>query len=140
MNEPVDKMLPTLSIRQPWADLILWGVKDVENRSWSTSLRGSLLIHSSTTVDWEAIRFLERHFGIVLARDYQPQTGAILGKADLVQCVTHHESRFFSGPYGFVLRSPTRFAAPVPLRGRPGIFSVAAEILEEVEAGARAGA
>lgn len=31
-NDSMQHSLPTLSIRQPWADLILWGVKDVENQ------------------------------------------------------------------------------------------------------------
>ena len=37
----------TLSIRNPWADLVAFGVKDVENRSWKTDYRGEFLIHAS---------------------------------------------------------------------------------------------
>jgi hypothetical protein len=33
-----------LCVRQPWADLIVAGVKDVENRTWSTRHRGPLVI------------------------------------------------------------------------------------------------
>ena len=36
-----------LSIRQPWAWLILRAGKDVENRDWSTKVRGRVLIHAS---------------------------------------------------------------------------------------------
>ena len=39
----------TLSIRQPWAWLIVHGHKDVENREWATDYRGPLLIHASKT-------------------------------------------------------------------------------------------
>lgn len=39
--------MKTLSIRQPYATLICSGVKDVENRSWNTQLRGRVLIHAS---------------------------------------------------------------------------------------------
>jgi hypothetical protein len=35
-----------LSVQQPWAHLLVKGVKDVENRPWSTSYRGPLLIHA----------------------------------------------------------------------------------------------
>jgi len=38
-----------LSVRQPYATLLCAGVKDVENRSWSTKYRGTVLIHSSAT-------------------------------------------------------------------------------------------
>ena len=36
-----------LSIRQPWAWLILNGGKDIENRSWPTKVRGRVLVHAS---------------------------------------------------------------------------------------------
>jgi hypothetical protein len=38
--------MKTLTVRQPWASLIVTGAKDVENRSWPTSYRGTLLIHA----------------------------------------------------------------------------------------------
>lgn len=36
-----------LSVRQPWADLLVRGPKDVENRTWSTTHRGWILIHAT---------------------------------------------------------------------------------------------
>lgn len=36
-----------LSIRQPWAWLILNGWKDIENRDWTTRVRGRILIHAA---------------------------------------------------------------------------------------------
>jgi hypothetical protein len=36
-----------ISIRLPWAWLIVNGFKDVENRSWRTRHRGTILIHAS---------------------------------------------------------------------------------------------
>ncbi len=39
--------MKTLSIQQPWASLIVAGLKDVENRTWSTDYRGRILIHAS---------------------------------------------------------------------------------------------
>src|SRR5438045_8559495 len=38
--------MKALSIRQPWAWLIVNGHKPVENRSWSTKYTGKLLIHA----------------------------------------------------------------------------------------------
>ncbi len=35
--------MKALSVRQPWAWLIVNGCKDIENRDWSTKLRGSLV-------------------------------------------------------------------------------------------------
>jgi hypothetical protein len=35
-----------LSVRQPWASLIVNGFKDVENRTWPTRYRGRILVHA----------------------------------------------------------------------------------------------
>ena len=35
-----------LTLRQPWAWLVVFGGKDVENRSWTTEYRGPILIHA----------------------------------------------------------------------------------------------
>lgn len=39
--------LRAVSVRQPWAWALLYGGKDVENRSRTTSYRGWLLVHAS---------------------------------------------------------------------------------------------
>ena len=36
-----------LSIRQPYASLVCYGIKTVENRTWKTDYRGKILIHAS---------------------------------------------------------------------------------------------
>ena len=43
-------MIPALSIRQPWAWLIVNGFKDIENRDWPTNFRGRLLVHAGQTM------------------------------------------------------------------------------------------
>lgn len=40
--------MKTLSVQQPWASLIVYGIKDVENRTWDTPYRGKILIHASS--------------------------------------------------------------------------------------------
>lgn len=35
-----------LSIRQPWAWLIINGGKDIENRDWPTKFRSRILVHA----------------------------------------------------------------------------------------------
>ncbi len=40
-------MLPALSVKQPWADLIASGEKTIETRTWWTGYRGPLVICSS---------------------------------------------------------------------------------------------
>lgn len=43
------KKLKAISIRQPWAWLIVNGYKDVENRIWFANLRGRVLIHAGAS-------------------------------------------------------------------------------------------
>jgi ASCH domain len=45
-----------LTIRQPWAWAIIYGGKDVENRSWLTKHRGPLLIHAGSAFDPRRVR------------------------------------------------------------------------------------
>ena len=39
-----------LSIKQPWASLIIKGIKNIENRKWATKHKW-ILIHSSAKFD-----------------------------------------------------------------------------------------
>jgi hypothetical protein len=39
--------MKTISLLQPWASLVILGVKTIETRSWQTAYRGPLLIHAS---------------------------------------------------------------------------------------------
>lgn len=40
-------MIKVLTVKQPWAHLIVDNIKDVENRTWQTKYRGELYIHTS---------------------------------------------------------------------------------------------
>jgi hypothetical protein len=122
---------PCLSVRQPWADLIVDGIKDVENRSWSTSFRGLILIHAPRTVDHAALPDVTHLLGLGSASEYRPVIGAIIGHTEIIDCVRRHPSRFFQGPYGFVLANSQRFPQPIPSRGQLGIFEVPAGIIRE---------
>ena len=59
--------------------------------------------------------------------------GAIVGRVDLVDCVASSRSRWFFGPYGFVLKNPVEFGKPIPYKGRLGLFEVPEEIVKKVE-------
>jgi len=46
---------PALSIKQPWAELILRGRKQIEVRSWSTAYRGFVWLHTGRSRDTAAV-------------------------------------------------------------------------------------
>jgi len=120
-----------LSLRQPWAELILQGRKDIETRTWDTGFRGEFLIHASKQVDIEACQ----HFGL---DPHSLVIGSIVGKAKLVSSKEYktlqqylddgsrHAAEFlgFSKPrYGFILAEIQR-VAPMSCKGALGFFEV----------------
>lgn len=119
--------MKALSIRQPWAWLILAGPKDVENRTWRTRYRGPLAIHAARRLDEVYVpRFADLLAEIGLPEDYP--RGGLVGMVELVDVVTASDSPWFCGPYGFVLANPR----PLPFvtcRGLPGIFEVPDNVL-----------
>jgi hypothetical protein len=124
--------MKAISIRQPWAHLILQGGKDIENRKWSTKYRGPILIHAAkamTILEWaEADQFVRgtvRYHAAIEAFKgaYTAPRGGIIGSAVLSNVITQSHSPWFTGPYGFVLTDlkPLPFR---PLRGMLGLFEV----------------
>jgi hypothetical protein len=115
-----------LSIRQPWAYLITRGSKNIENRSWPTKYRGQVLIHASLNINRRACK----DHGLDPAK---LQTGGVVGIADIADCVTTHRSRWFGGPYGFVLKN--RRALPfVKWKGRLGLRTAPKRLLTRIGA------
>lgn len=125
--------MKALSIRQPWAWLILNAGKDVENRAWSTKFRGEFLIHASQgcTQDeyWDAVEFAriaiaDSYRGIKMPSLKNMPRGAFVGKANLIDCSKSTGSKWqMMDQWGFVLASPVQIE-PVPYKGQLGFFEV----------------
>jgi hypothetical protein len=120
--------MKTLSIRQPYAWLIVNGLKDIENRSWPTEYRGPVLVHAGKTRmtrdDWQFWRENFEEFGEVLFTEETIQYGGIVGAMNIVDCVTRSDSPWFEGEYGFVIDSAMTCDF-IPLAGRLGFFDTA---------------
>lgn len=117
--------LPTiaLSVRQPFGELIVQGVKGIENRTRRTHYRGPVLIHASkfrmTLDEWcDFVDFTEAR-GVENCLETHPQDlayGGIVGVAEIVDCVTTSDSPWFNGPFGWVLAN----ARPLPFKACKG--------------------
>jgi ASCH domain len=108
-----------LSIRQPWAWLIVNGHKDIENRTWSTHFRGRVLVHAGATMtrgDYEAcvlfIAQMNTTWRLPAPDVLRQQCSGIVGEVDIVGCVQESFSPWFTGDFGFVLCHPK----PLPFR------------------------
>jgi hypothetical protein len=126
-----------LSVRQPWAALLVAGLKTVEVRTWPTRRRGPVLIHAGRLPDdrpdgWALVDTPEVHELVRLG-------GGVIGVADLADCVRYDTPGAFAaaeaehrnpadwfrppGLYGFVFRNPRRVAFR-PCPGQTFFFGV----------------
>lgn len=134
-----------LSIRQPWAWLILRGGKDIENRDWPTKVRGRVLVHAAKALardEW--VGAWDFAVGSKPRPNYRPaddalrltpktiERGGIVGSVEVVDCVQRSDSPWFMGRYGFVLRDP-RPLPFVPWRGQLGFFDVPESTLSNAQ-------
>lgn len=127
--------LPTLalSIQQPWAWAIIRPditdpgeraaayaagiIKDIENRTWPTKIRGRVLVHTGKTIDKGAYPYLAREFPwLKVPPPEELPTFGVVGTVEITGCVRQSSSRWFGGDYGFVLAE----ALPLPFKAMPG--------------------
>ena len=122
-----------LSVQQPWASLIISGIKPVENRTWKPSYRGPLLIHAGKKWDKTGAEFIIETYPELEKQINKSKniTGALLGQVTMTDCVTKHPSKWFFGPYGFVFIKPREFNKPIPYKGALGIFYVPDKVVED---------
>ena len=103
--------MKALSIKQPFAELILQGRKKIELRKWKTNFRGEFLIHAPKIPDKKAMKA----FGFTSL-----PCGCIVGKANLINVKKYndkeehrkdkkfHLASDFWGNYGFILNDIKR--------------------------------
>lgn len=117
-----------LTIRQPWASLIAFHGKTVENRTWPTRWRGTVLIHAANTADphhpfnpdqvtWNQVR------------------GAVIAVATLEDCHADDGMCTFwseDGAFHWVLGDIRPLAEPVACSGRLGLWTPAPATLATV--------
>lgn len=155
------KIVTVLSVRQPWAFLIIAGLKPIENRTWKTDYRGELHLHAGKSFDWDALIWLMnqgkmgelwaciRHFGIELndvpekskITKHLDEFGAIIGRVALTDCVPRDvpcasEKGVLSdwaevGCDHWKVADPVPIT-PIPLRGQLGLFKAEIEVKSNI--------
>ena len=116
--------MKTLSLKQPFAELIVSGKKTIELRNWNTKFRGKFLIHASKIPDSKAMK----KFNF----DKLP-TGVIIGEAELIDVKKYendlehkkdkdkHLADSSWGKYGFILKNAKR-VKPIEAKGKLGFW------------------
>ena len=129
MND--DMVKKCLSLKQPYAELLVSGKKTIEVRKWNTKFRGQFLVHASKNIDEEACKRLKIDQAKLVI-------GAIVGQANIYDVISyqsknsflkdknkHFASSDYDNPkYGFLVNQTKRFEIPIPIRGKLGFFNV----------------
>lgn len=123
--------MKVLTIKQPWATLIMQGDKRFEFRSWQTKYRGDLLIHAGKGIDKEAMKRLAKYL------PNEIPLGKILGKVILVDCIRMcpefkemllkensdiYTKSSFSENYGWQVENVQVFDEPIEAKGHLSLW------------------
>lgn len=123
--------MKVLTIKQPWAELIIDGYKAYEFRSWKTKYRGKILIHAGMSLENDMVeRFKDYHLEYTM--------GAIIGEAILEDCIlvdkefndqlrsidpiVYGKSNHVE-TYAWKLTNIVKYDNPIPIKGKLGLWN-----------------
>lgn len=120
--------MKALTIKQPFASLIINEYKKYEFRTWKTNYRGKIYIHAGLGISKEdIIRFETYNLDYTL--------GAIIGEAEIIDCILVDEEfknkilqenkevyKNGSG-YAFVLTNIKKYEKPIYCKGKLGLWN-----------------
>lgn len=128
--------MKVLTIRNPWANLIVDGYKKYEFRSWKTNYRGKILIHSSANLEKNMVsRFQEYNLDYI--------NGAIIGEAEITDCILVDEEfnkelisinpivygkSNHTETYAWKLENIKKYDNPIYIKGKLSLWNYEGEI------------
>eukprot|EP00045_Choanoeca_perplexa_P017541 m.256361 g.256361 ORF g.256361 m.256361 type:complete len:624 (+) comp17564_c0_seq2:2521-4392(+) len=135
LSEMVDGGM-CMSMHQPWASLLVYGIKMHEGRVWSSSHRGRLWIAAASKVPaQEDLDNLEEHYrqyyaplGVPFPKEYP--TACLLGYVDVEDVLPQDEYREkhpkgdSSMPFVFVCKNPHELIVRYPVKGEHKIWKL----------------
>jgi hypothetical protein len=120
--------MKVITIKQPYAQLICERIKTIENRSWKTSFRGRVLIHTSAKPNRYPLDmvFTEKQLDEMLKNNTENYwcgheyfgakyyDSAIIGSVEIVDCVKDHPSVWAEkGVWNWILDNAVLFPEPI---------------------------
>ncbi|CAN1176761.1 Activating signal cointegrator 1 [Linum perenne] len=141
---------PCLTMHQPWASLLVHGIKRIEGRSWPAPIRGRLWIHAASKVpEEETIKAMEEFYREIYAlngvTDIKfPQhypVSRLLGCIEVVGCLKLDEVASWEAiPEGvrvegqtdfcWLCESPQKLLIPFEMRGYQRVYNLEKKIFE----------
>lgn len=120
-----------LSVRQPWAWALIFGGKDIENRSEAAIRHGMraqigrrIAIHASkgmTRDEFDSARDFMSSIGVCCPAAADLLRGGIIGSVAVTSVVDTHTSKWFFGPRGICISQPEALAF-IGASGELGMF------------------
>jgi hypothetical protein len=99
-----------LSLKQPWAALVVSGLKTIEIRRWRATRRGRILIHASGSADNRPEAW--KHVTDEIA-PLAKLRGGILGAVELTDCLDYRTPQAFEADQSRHLNEPDWYLKPV---------------------------
>lgn len=129
-----------LTLIQPWATLIVFFWKDIENRTWAPKpgmLKAGerFFVHAGKSVDRAAFEWALIHvpgFRVVHPTIETLPMGAILGDVRFDGAVTGSASKWWVGPIGWRLADPKPLPTRVPCSGALGLWRVPEGVMTQI--------
>ena len=136
--------MKAISLLQPWASLVVMGIKTIETRSWNTKFRGEILIHSSLgksgkifSTEYPFKKFIKdfdllpfgKIIGSVTITDVIPIANLFMNDENINK-LTFEEKAFgdySDGRFAWLLDDPRIFKKPLPARGMMSIWEYPGE-------------
>lgn len=122
-----------LSVKQPWAELICLGIKDIENRTWKTNFRGRVYVHAPVAEDKKSPLSKEREEATDHIEEFSFKKSAIIGEVDIVDCIKNSNSIWADKGvdiWHWKLENAVFYDKPItPIKGKLGIWNINLENL-----------
>lgn len=123
--------MKVLTIKEPWASLIINGYKKYEFRSWKTKYRGKILIHAGMSLEKDAAKRFSEY-------NLEYYKGAIIGEATITDCILvdtkfNEELRKINPlvyarsnhveTYAWKLENIKKYDKPIYIKGKLGLWN-----------------
>lgn len=124
-----------ITIQQPWASRIAWGLKAYETRGWKTKYRGEILIHAGMN---------RSHLTLFTPRPWEYPLGAVLAVGTLSEVYPTEEKAggisseerdwgdWGPGRYAWHLTDVRALDHPIAARGRQGLWRPSNSLVDQV--------
>jgi hypothetical protein len=130
-----------LSVRQPWLDMIVRGVKTMELRSWEVRRRGVVALHGPMRIDFGAAYFfgyqtpwhLPRGGIVALAEIAEVRSLAAETWEDTLS-LHRQPVPMLGGAYGVLFTNVQALVKQVPCRGRQMLFPLDSQTISKIRA------